>query len=138
MIRVTVGSSVAASLYGLQTNASRLAAMQAQMSSGNQITKPSDDPAGTVRALQLRADVAQSRQHRLQIDMAQGAVQPIAREPHHDQREQYRKGCAQAADQSAASCGHRVPAGSRKRHHSGRMTRIKGCEERRRPRDSVQ
>jgi flagellar hook-associated protein 3 FlgL len=63
MIRVTVGSSVAASLYGLQTNASRLAAMQAQMSSGNQITKPSDDPAGTVRALQLRADVAQNTQY---------------------------------------------------------------------------
>jgi flagellar hook-associated protein 3 FlgL len=63
MIRVTVGSSVAASLYGLQTNASRLAALQAQMSSGNQITKPSDDPAGTVRALQLRSDVAQNTQY---------------------------------------------------------------------------
>ncbi|HEU5006721.1 MAG TPA: flagellar hook-associated protein FlgL [Jatrophihabitantaceae bacterium] len=63
MIRVTVGSSSYAALTGLQSNASRLAALQAQLSSGDQITKPSDDPAGTVRALQLRADVKQNTQY---------------------------------------------------------------------------
>lgn len=63
MIRVTVGSSSYAALSGLQANASRLAALQAQLSSGDQITKPSDDPAGTVRALQLRGDVKQNSQY---------------------------------------------------------------------------
>lgn len=63
MLRVTVGSSSYAALTGLQSNASRLAALQAQLSSGDQITKPSDDPAGTVRALQLRADVKQNTQY---------------------------------------------------------------------------
>ncbi len=63
MIRVTVGSASYAALNGLQTNASRLAAMQAQLSSGRQITKPSDDPSGTVRALQLRSDVKLNTQY---------------------------------------------------------------------------
>jgi flagellar hook-associated protein 3 FlgL len=57
MIRVTVGSASYGALAGLQASQSRLAALQAQLSSGKQITTPSDDPSGTVRALQLRADL---------------------------------------------------------------------------------
>jgi flagellar hook-associated protein 3 FlgL len=57
MIRVTEGSASYGALAGLQSTASRLAALQAKLSSGKQITTPSDDPSGTVRALQLRGDL---------------------------------------------------------------------------------
>ncbi|MDT4943571.1 MAG: flagellar hook-associated protein 3 FlgL [Pseudonocardiales bacterium] len=63
MLRVTEGSASYGSLVGLQSSASRLAALQAKMSSGQQITRPSDDPSGTVRALQLRADLKRNTQY---------------------------------------------------------------------------
>jgi flagellar hook-associated protein 3 FlgL len=62
MMRVTEGSASQASLLGLQTSASRLAALQAQLSSGQQITKPSDSPTGTVNALLLRSQLKQNTQ----------------------------------------------------------------------------
>ncbi|MDQ2958353.1 MAG: flagellar hook-associated protein FlgL [Actinomycetota bacterium] len=63
MLRVTEGSTNRASLAGLQLDSSRLAALQEQMSSGRQITKPSDDPTGTVSALQLRSQLKQQTQY---------------------------------------------------------------------------
>lgn len=60
--RVTEGSASFDSLLGLQSAASRLASLQAKMSSGHQITRPSDDPSGTVRALQLRGEVQRNSQ----------------------------------------------------------------------------
>lgn len=63
MLRVTVGSSSQAALAGLQENASRLQKLQAQLSSGKQITAPSDNPSGTVQALQLRGQVARNTQY---------------------------------------------------------------------------
>ena len=62
MMRVTEGSASRASLAGLQADASRLAALQQQLSSGRQITKPSDSPTGTVSALQLRSQLKQINQ----------------------------------------------------------------------------
>jgi flagellar hook-associated protein 3 FlgL len=62
-LRVTEGSSIAGSLAGLQSSASRLAALQSQLSSGRKITKPSDDPAGTVSALEARSQLAQANQY---------------------------------------------------------------------------
>ena len=62
-LRVTEGSASFGSLMGLQSASSRLAALQAKMSSGKQITAPSDNPAGTVRALQLRAALRRSDQY---------------------------------------------------------------------------
>jgi flagellar hook-associated protein 3 FlgL len=62
-LRVTEGSASAAALAGLQNASGRLAALQAKMSSGNQITKPSDDPAGTVRAMQLRGSLRRADQY---------------------------------------------------------------------------
>jgi flagellar hook-associated protein 3 FlgL len=56
-MRVTQTTSSYDSLAGLQSAASRLASLQAQMSSGQQITTPSDDPSGTVQALQLRGEL---------------------------------------------------------------------------------
>jgi flagellar hook-associated protein 3 FlgL len=61
--RVTVGASSYRSLANLQAAAARLANLQNQLSSGQQINKPSDDPTGTVRALQLRGDLKRSAQY---------------------------------------------------------------------------
>jgi flagellar hook-associated protein 3 FlgL len=61
--RMTVGASSYRSLANLQTSAARLAALQNQLSSGQQINRPSDDPTGTVRALQLRGDLKRSSQY---------------------------------------------------------------------------
>lgn len=63
LLRVTEGSASYDALVGLQSAASRLSSLQAKMSSGQQITRPSDDPAGTVRALQLRADLRRNTQY---------------------------------------------------------------------------
>ena len=57
-MRVTDTSASLRSLSNLQSTGSRLADLQSQMSSGHQITKPSDNPSGTVRALELRGDLA--------------------------------------------------------------------------------
>lgn len=62
-LRVTEGSSVRASLVGLQANAGRLADLQAQLSSGRQITKPSDSPTGTANALRLRGELSRITQY---------------------------------------------------------------------------
>jgi flagellar hook-associated protein 3 FlgL len=62
MMRVTEGSTSRNSLVGLQLNSSRLQALQEQLSSGRQITKPSDSPTGTVNALQLRSQLSQATQ----------------------------------------------------------------------------
>jgi flagellar hook-associated protein 3 FlgL len=61
-MRVTVSSTNRATLANLQLDSSRLAALQEQMSSGRQITKPSDNPTGTVTALQLRSQLSQFKQ----------------------------------------------------------------------------
>ncbi|HEY2042605.1 MAG TPA: flagellar hook-associated protein FlgL [Jatrophihabitans sp.] len=62
-MRVTEGSAVYSSLAGLQSTASRLAALQSQLSSGRQITKPSDSPTGTSQALGLRAELTRVDQY---------------------------------------------------------------------------
>jgi flagellar hook-associated protein 3 FlgL len=70
-MRVTDASARYGSLAGLQSTASRLASLQTQLSSGKQITAPSDNPAGTARALQLRGDVKRNSQY---MDNARDAV----------------------------------------------------------------
>jgi flagellar hook-associated protein 3 FlgL len=62
-MRVTDRSAAYGSLAGLQSAASRLASLQAQLSSGKQITTPSDNPAGTVRAMQLRGEAKRYTQY---------------------------------------------------------------------------
>jgi flagellar hook-associated protein 3 FlgL len=61
--RVTERTSALGSLAGLQSTASRLSALQTQLSSGRKITKPSDDPVGTVAALALRGELQRSNQY---------------------------------------------------------------------------
>lgn len=61
--RVTVGSATAQSITAINAAAARLATLQNQLSSGKQISTPSDDPAGTVTALQLRGELARNTQY---------------------------------------------------------------------------
>jgi flagellar hook-associated protein 3 FlgL len=62
-MRVTEGSAAYRSLVGLQSAASRLADLQSQLSSGRQITKPSDSPTGTSTALGLRGELQRLSQY---------------------------------------------------------------------------
>lgn len=72
MLRVTEGSTSRGALLGLQASASRLSQLQQQLSSGRQITKPSDSPTGTVSALQLRSQVKQLAQYQTSATDALG------------------------------------------------------------------
>lgn len=62
-MRVTVGQSQYNSLANIEAAQARVAKLQSQISSGQQITKPSDDPAGTVRAMQLQAEITRNDQY---------------------------------------------------------------------------
>jgi flagellar hook-associated protein 3 FlgL len=62
MSRVTQRSNGQQAILGLQASQRRLAVLQAQMSSGKAITKPSDDPNATFSALQFRGEQARFTQ----------------------------------------------------------------------------
>jgi flagellar hook-associated protein 3 FlgL len=57
-------------LADLNDVSSKLAKTQQRMSSGKQITRPSDDPYGTSRALTLRSDVAGTQQFQRNVGEA--------------------------------------------------------------------
>jgi flagellar hook-associated protein 3 FlgL len=76
-LRVTAGSQLRGSLAGLQSSASKLAALQSQLSSGRKITKPSDDPAGTVSALALRGQQARITQYQANATNGQGWLSEV-------------------------------------------------------------
>ncbi|OJF11823.1 flagellin N-terminal helical domain-containing protein [Couchioplanes caeruleus] len=61
--RVTEGSIHTRVLANLQRNLAKGAQIQDQLSSGKQLNRPSDSPAGTVSALQLRAETRTSTQY---------------------------------------------------------------------------
>lgn len=61
--RVTHQTIQRSTLRNLQTNLSAMAALQAQMSSGKKIQRPSDDPAATGQAMHLRATSRQVAQY---------------------------------------------------------------------------
>lgn len=54
--RVTHQTVQRSTLANLQLNLDRMSKLQGKLSGGRVITKPSDDPAGTAQALQLRTD----------------------------------------------------------------------------------
>ena len=60
--RITQQSMTQQALLGLEANQSQLALLQQRMSSGKQISKPSDDPGGAASALKLRSEVARNAQ----------------------------------------------------------------------------
>jgi flagellar hook-associated protein 3 FlgL len=60
--RVTERSLANRTMVGLQGNLSRLGTLQEQLSSGKQISKPSDSPTGTVAAMGYRGELRQLEQ----------------------------------------------------------------------------
>ena len=60
--RITQRSIAQRTTGNLQMALSRMARTQEQMSSGRLISKPSDNPVGTVSALRFRADIRQTEQ----------------------------------------------------------------------------
>lgn len=61
--RVTQAGMQRSSLLQLQNNLSQMAKLQEQLNSGKVIGKPSDDPAGTVDAMRVRADQRATAQY---------------------------------------------------------------------------
>jgi flagellar hook-associated protein 3 FlgL len=61
--RITTGMLQRNILADLQRSTSQLSRTQAKLSSGKEITRPSDDPAGASKALTLRESINGTRQH---------------------------------------------------------------------------
>jgi flagellar hook-associated protein 3 FlgL len=68
--RITSGMIQRSVLADLNDVSNRLAKTQQRMSSGKQITRPSDDPYGTSRALSLRTDIAGTQQYQRNVGEA--------------------------------------------------------------------
>src|SRR5215212_5089723 len=66
--RITEGTIHTRVLANLQRNIARGEKIQDQLSSGKQITRPSDSPTGTVSALQLRGEARASQQYARNAD----------------------------------------------------------------------
>jgi flagellar hook-associated protein 3 FlgL len=66
--RVTHQTVQRSTLANLQLNLSAMSQLQAKMSGGKVITKPSDDPAGTAQTLQLRAEKRAAEQAARNVD----------------------------------------------------------------------
>lgn len=66
--RVTQQTMQRSTLANLQLNLTKMSGLQAQMSSGKRITKPSDDPAGTSTALSMRAEQRAYTQYSRNVD----------------------------------------------------------------------
>lgn len=68
--RITHQMVSRAVLTDVHRNAERLARTQAKLSSGREISRPSDDPYATSRALSLRSDLEATRQHQRNVSDA--------------------------------------------------------------------
>lgn len=68
--RITQSMLSTSLLADLQNITSKLSQTQNKLSSGKEIQKPSDDPFGTARALQFRADLAANRQYQANVGEA--------------------------------------------------------------------
>jgi flagellar hook-associated protein 3 FlgL len=67
-MRVTHNTIAANVLANLQGNINRIGETQQRLSSGKQISKPSDSPAGTISVMQLRSEIAANRQYARNAD----------------------------------------------------------------------
>jgi flagellar hook-associated protein 3 FlgL len=70
--RVTERSIATNVLVGLQGNLQRLGEIQQQLSSGKQISQPSDSPTGAVAIMQYRGELARAEQYSRNADDALG------------------------------------------------------------------
>ncbi|SDI81782.1 flagellar hook-associated protein 3 FlgL [Frankineae bacterium MT45] len=62
-LRITAGSTQYASIQRVQAAAQRLADQQAKLASGQQISKPSDNPGGAITALSLQGQISRNTQY---------------------------------------------------------------------------
>ena len=69
-MRVTPGMMMSSMLHNIEQNQVRTEQLQNQITSGSRITRPSDDPIGAARALNLRESLDQSDQYVRNIDQA--------------------------------------------------------------------
>lgn len=74
MSRITQRSVADVALRGLQGNLGRMQTLQQQLSSGKAISRPSDDPSGTVSAMTLRSRRAADEQYLRNIDQGIGRL----------------------------------------------------------------
>jgi flagellar hook-associated protein 3 FlgL len=69
-MRVTQQMMIDSMLSNVESNQSRLQQLQNQITSGSQLSKPSDNPIGVARALNLQESVSESQQYQKNIDEA--------------------------------------------------------------------
>jgi flagellar hook-associated protein 3 FlgL len=69
-VRITQNMMSRNVLSDLENVTDKLNRTQQKLSSGKELTQPSDDPFGTSRALQLRADLAQNQQYQKNVSEA--------------------------------------------------------------------
>jgi flagellar hook-associated protein 3 FlgL len=69
-MRITSGMMMATTLRNIEINQQRTEQLQSQISSGNQITKPSDNPIGTAQAMDLQHTLDAAKQYDTNIDNA--------------------------------------------------------------------
>jgi flagellar hook-associated protein 3 FlgL len=63
LFRVTASNSNTTTIANIAAASNRLAALQDEMSSGNAISRPSDNPDGTVQVMQLQGQLARNTQY---------------------------------------------------------------------------
>lgn len=66
-LRITQGMSSSVVLADIQSASAKAVRLQEKLSSGKEISTPSDDPYGTTRALQLRTDLAGNQQYQRNV-----------------------------------------------------------------------
>ena len=88
-MRITQRSIATTSLQGLNRNMDAIAKLQAQLTSGKTINKPSDDPTGTNAAMQTRQELAGALQYARnisdgvgQLDATDSALQNMIAQVH--------------------------------------------------------
>lgn len=69
-MRITLNMMADQTLSNIEKNQQRTADLQSQITSGSRITKPSDDPIGTARALTFQQGIDQTNQYLSNIDQA--------------------------------------------------------------------
>src|SRR3712207_3777824 len=73
-MRITHRAVAQTALLGLNSNLSALDKLQQQLTSGKQISAPSDSPTGTNKAMQVRQDKAATLQHARNISDGQSRL----------------------------------------------------------------
>lgn len=66
--RITHRSLTQTSLAGLQGNLDRMQQLQQKLSSGKEISRPSDDPSGAIGVMQIRSEMSRAEQYARNAD----------------------------------------------------------------------